>query len=233
VIDCSLDVRRDRFSLLISCSFASDWTVIFGPSGAGKSILLRALAGLERGSIARIVVNGKEVANLPPGKRRIGLVTQQAALFPHLSVGANTGYGLHGMTSEARAVRVQEMLQLAGAEHLMERRVSHLSGGEAQRVALARALAPMPRLLLLDEPFSALDGKASDELLMRLRPWLRERNIQVIQATHNATDAFLVNAEVVLLRDGQIVAQGKSLQVLAEERQRLQKYFIDVPNELK
>jgi ABC-type Fe3+/spermidine/putrescine transport system ATPase subunit len=229
VVDCSLDLARGGFHLRISCRFASEWTVIFGPSGAGKSTLLRALAGLERSGTARISAEGEEVASLPPGRRRIGLVTQQAALFPHLSVSANVGYGLHGMDREARAVRVREMLKLAGAEHLHDRRVSHLSGGEAQRIALARALAPMPRLLLLDEPFSALDGKASDELLMRLQPWLRERNIQVIQATHDATDAFLTAAEVVLLQDGQIVAQGPAREVLQMERERLARSLDAVP----
>jgi ABC-type Fe3+/spermidine/putrescine transport system ATPase subunit len=221
VVDCSLDLRRGGFHLRITCRFASEWTVIFGPSGAGKSTLLRLLAGLERGDAASITVGGEEIASLPPGRRRIGLVTQQTALFPHLSVGANVGYGLHGVAREARVSRVGEMLQLTGAEHLLERRVSHLSGGEAQRISLARALAPLPRLLLLDEPFSALDGKASDELLMRLRPWLREREVLVIQATHDATDAFLTNAEVVLLRDGGIVAQGPGFEVLQTERDRL------------
>jgi ABC-type sulfate/molybdate transport systems ATPase subunit len=220
VVDCSLDLRRGGFHLRIACRFASEWTVVFGPSGAGKSTLLRALAGLERGA-AHISVDGEEVASLPPGRRRIGLVTQQAALFPHLSVSANVGYGLHGMTRETRAGRVREMLALIGAEHVLGRRVQHLSGGEAQRIALARALASQPRLLLLDEPFSALDGKASDELLARLQPWLRERGVQVVQATHDATDAFLTGAEVALLHDGQIVAQGPALEVLQAERERL------------
>ncbi|WP_058185729.1 ABC transporter ATP-binding protein [Terracidiphilus gabretensis] len=221
MVDCSFDLRRGGFHLRIACRFASEWTVIFGPSGAGKSTLLRMLAGLERGGAARIGVEDKEVADLPAGRRRIGLLTQQAALFPHLSVSANVSYGLHGMTREARSVRVKEMLELVEAKNLADHRISDLSGGEVQRVALARALAPMPRLLLLDEPFSALDGKASNELLMRLQPWLRERNIQVIQATHDATDAFLTNAEVVLLQDGQIVAQGPAFEVLQTERERL------------
>ena len=221
VVDCSIDLRRGEFHLRIACCFASECTVIFGPSGAGKSTLLRALAGLERDGEARIVIGGEEIAGLPPGKRGIGLVTQQAALFPHLGVSANVGYGLHAMVREARSARVKEMLELVEAENLLGRRISDLSGGETQRVALARALAPMPRLLLLDEPFSALDGRASDELLVRLQPWLRERNVQVIQATHDATDAFLTNAEVVLLQNGQIVAQGPAFEVLQVERERL------------
>jgi ABC-type sulfate/molybdate transport systems ATPase subunit len=220
VVDCSLDLRRVGFHLRIACRFASEWTVVFGPSGAGKSTLLRALAGLEGGA-ARIAVDGEEVSHLPPGKRRIGLVTQQAALFPHLSVSANVGYGLHRMARDVREERVREMLALVDGEHLVTRRVPALSGGEAQRIALGRALAPMPQLLLLDEPFSALDGKASDELLARLQPWLRKRSVQVVQATHDATDAFLTGAEVALLHDGQLTAQGPALEVLQAERERL------------
>jgi ABC-type sulfate/molybdate transport systems ATPase subunit len=220
VVDCSLDLRRRGFHLRITCRFASEWTVIFGPSGAGKSTLLRALAGLERGA-ARITVSGEEVANLLPGKRRMGFVTQQAALFPHLSVAANVAYGLHGMAREAREDCVREMLALVDGEHLVTRKAPELSGGEAQRVALARALAPRPRLLLLDEPFSALDGRASDALLARLQPWLHEHGVQVIQATHDATDAFLTGAEVALLQDGQLAAQGPALEVLQAERERL------------
>jgi ABC-type sulfate/molybdate transport systems ATPase subunit len=221
VVDCSLDLKRGEFHLQIACRFTSGWTVVFGPSGSGKSTLLRALAGLERGRTARVALDDEEVAGLGPGRRRIGLVTQQAALFPHLSVTANVGYGLHGMAHAPRDTRVREMLTLVGAEHVFERRVQYLSGGEAQRIALARALAPQPRLLLLDEPFSALDGKASDELLARLQPWLRERGVQVIQATHDATDAFLTGAEVVLLRDGKLQAQGAGIEVLEAERERL------------
>jgi ABC-type Fe3+/spermidine/putrescine transport system ATPase subunit len=206
---------------VVSFQFAAEWTIIFGPSGAGKSTLLRTLAGLERECEARIAMDDEEVSGLPPGRRGIGLVTQQVALFPHLSVHANVGYGLHGMERGARGERVQEMLALVEAEHLSDRSVQHLSGGEAQRVALARALVPMPRLLLLDEPFSALDGNASDELLTRLQPWLRKRGVQVIQATHDATDAFFIRAEVVLLQDGQVVAQGPAFEVLQEERARL------------
>ena len=221
MVDCSLDLRRGSFHLQIACTFVSEWTVVFGPSGAGKSTLLRALAGLERVSVARVAIDSEEVADLRPGRRRIGLVTQQAALFPHLSITANVGYGLHGMARDTRTTRVREMLALVGAEHVLDRRVHYLSGGEAQRIALARALAPQPRLLLLDEPFSALDGEASDELLARLQPWLHDHGVQVIQATHDATDAFLTGAEAVLLRDGKLAAQGPALVVLAAERERL------------
>ncbi len=229
VVDCSLDLRHGGFHLRVTCEFAAEWTVVFGPSGAGKSTLLRAVAGLERIGVGRVAVNGDDVTGLPPGRRGIGLVMQEAALFPHLSVDANIGYGLHGVASGLRDVRVREMLALLEANHLSDRGVQQLSGGEAQRVALARALAPLPRLLLLDEPFSALDGKAGDVLLARLQPWLRERNVQVIQATHDATDAFLTDAEVALLHNGQITARGTAFEILWEERERLSRHLGKTP----
>ncbi len=151
------------------------------------------------------------------------MVAQQPALFPHLR--RKRECGLRAAWSQS-ADAVEARRRDAGAgrgRELIERRVQHLSGGEAQRIALARALAPMPRLLLLDEPFSALDGTASDVLLERLQPWLRERNVQVIQATHDATDAFLTGAEVVLLHEGKRAAQGPAVEVLLAERERLER----------
>jgi ABC-type sulfate/molybdate transport systems ATPase subunit len=150
------------------------------------------------------------------------MVAQQPALFPHLSVAANVAYGLTSLDSSARIPRVKEMLTLVDGLKLIDRKPRDLSGGEAQRIALARALAPQPRLLLLDEPFSALDGAASDELLIRLQSWSMQNRVQVIMATHDATDALATTAEVALLKEGRLVALGPAAQVLAAERQRLQ-----------
>lgn len=227
MLELTLDARRDAFHLLVDCRLASDWTVIFGPSGAGKSTLLRLLSGLDRPERGRIALDGSLLAEssgslwLKPGRQRISMVAQQPALFPHLSVASNVAYGLSDHNRGARAVRVEEMLELVGATHLLRRRTQDLSGGEAQRAALARALAPRPRLLLLDEPFSALDGAASDALLARLQLWLAEHKVQSVLATHDAADALATAAEVVLLREGRIVAQGPAVEVLATERQRL------------
>jgi ABC-type sulfate/molybdate transport systems ATPase subunit len=227
VLKFSLDSRRGSFHLQVECTFASDWTVIFGPSGAGKSTLLRLLAGLDlphHGSIAldgRVLTETNSGLHLRPGHRQTSLVSQQPALFPHLSVAANVAYGLRSLDHAARARRVDEMLDLVGATDLAARRPQDLSGGQSQRVTLARALAPAPRLLLLDEPFSALDGVASDALLIRLQIWLRESNVQTAVATHDATDALATSAEVLLIRDGRLVALGPASEVLASERRRL------------
>ncbi|MGA2570490.1 MAG: ATP-binding cassette domain-containing protein [Terracidiphilus sp.] len=227
MLEFTLGARRGSFRLQVECSFTSDWTVIFGPSGAGKSTLLRLLAGLDRPNHGRIALDGRALTDtacrlrIPPGRRQTSLVSQQPALFPHLSVAANVAYGLHGLSRDRRARRVEEMLDLTGATDLAGRRPQNLSGGQAQRVALARALAPGPRLLLLDEPFSALDGPASDALLERLQQWLRHNNVQAVLATHDATDALATAAEVLLLREGRLTALGPATEVLASERDRL------------
>jgi ABC-type sulfate/molybdate transport systems ATPase subunit len=227
MLSFSLDARRGSFHLQVECIFASDWTVIFGPSGAGKSTLLRLLAGLDHPITGNIILDGRALTEtstdlrVPPGHRQTSLVSQQPALFPHLTVAANVAYGLRNLDQSARARRVNEMLDLVGASDLAARRPQDLSGGQAQRVALARALAPAPRLLLLDEPFSALDGVASDALLIRLQNWLRENNVQTVVATHDATDALATSAEVLLLRDGHRLALGPAAEVLASERKRL------------
>ncbi len=227
MLEFSLDTRRGSFHFHVECVFTSDWTVVFGPSGSGKSTLLRLLAGLDSPTRGRIALDTRALTetaiglHLPPGRRHTALVAQQPALFPHLSVAANVAYGLRSLDRATRAARVAEMLALAGATDLAVRRPQDLSGGEAQRVALARALAPAPRLLLLDEPFSALDGRASDALLERLQLWLKENRVQAVMATHDATDALATNAEVLLLREGRLIALGPAAEVLAAERERI------------
>jgi molybdate transport system ATP-binding protein len=236
VLEIFIDARRGGFHLEVKCQLQSAWTVIFGPSGAGKSTLLRLLAGLDR-SLDRVRTDGPVGASIAfneqlltetsrhiwvhAGRRESGLVTQQAALFPHLTVAENVAFGLRGMERGMRTQRVDEMLQLVGASELAGRRPQDLSGGQAQRVALARALALSPKLLLLDEPFSALDGAASDALLERLRAWVQANGVQAVLATHDVTDALAIGAEVLLLREGRMAALGPAAEVLATERARV------------
>lgn len=233
MLEVALHARRGAYKLHLETRFDAPWTVVFGPSGAGKSTVLRLVAGLDPECLisGRIVFHTRTLTDtetrlhVRPGARGIALVTQQPALFPHLSVDANVAYGLAHLARSERDERVREMLELAGAGHLISRDPRSLSGGEAQRIALARALATGPKLLLLDEPFSALDGAAADALLNRLQPWLIARSIQTIQATHDATNAFFTGAEVAMLRDGQLQAQGPASTVLAEERARLARHL--------
>lgn len=233
MIDLRLLARRGSFTLDIECRLASPWTIVFGPSGAGKSTLLRLLAGLEQPDSGHIDINGQRLTDtqthlhIRPGsgarQRCIGMVTQNSALFPHMSVTSNIAYGMTESTRHVREARVAQMLALVGAAQLAHRRPRALSGGEAQRVSLARVLAPLPRLLLLDEPLSALDAASRDEVLLRLQPWLAEQSIQVILVTHDAADALATEAEVALLHEGKLTALGPAHQVLAAERERLLK----------
>ena len=233
MLELAFNARRGSFHLHVECRFASEWTVVFGPSGAGKSTLLRLLAGLDlngraRPETARVVLDGRALTDstrnmwLKPGRRQTSMVAQQSALFPHLTVAENVAYGIHHLDRATRTARVEEMLELADGLSLIARRPQDLSGGEAQRVALARALAPRPRLLLLDEPFSALDGRASDALLIRLQSWAEAHHVQTVIATHDATDALATSAEVALLHEGRLAALGPAAEVLEAERQRLQ-----------
>ena len=227
MLEFSLDSRRGSFHLQAACRFASRWTVIFGPSGAGKSTLLRLLAGLDPLDHGRIELNSRVLTDveqrvfIKPGLRQVAMVAQQPALFPHLRVGANVAFGLVSLDAANRDVRVAEMLALVDATHLAHRWPRELSGGEAQRIALARSLAPLPRLLLLDEPFSALDGTASDALLTRLQVWSDQHQVQTVMATHDATDAFATNSEVALLKEGRLAGLGPASEALAAERERI------------
>ncbi len=227
MLEVALEAKRDAFHLQVECRLAAEWTVIFGHSGAGKSTLLRLLAGLDRPMRGCVALDGEILTDMArsisklPGRRHSGMVAQQPALFPHLNVAANVAYGLKAWDRAQRARRVEEMLALVGASELAGRRTAGLSGGQAQRVALARALAPAPKLLLLDEPFSALDGTASDALLERLQAWAHANAVQTVLATHDVSDALATNAEVLLLHEGRQVALGPAAEVLAAERERL------------
>jgi ABC-type sulfate/molybdate transport systems ATPase subunit len=232
VIEIDLHARRGTFTLDVECRINSEWTVVFGPSGAGKSTLLRLLAGLDRwqgeepikGSIVfdgSVMTDSASGVWVKPGQRKCAMVTQQPSLFPHLNVAANVAFGLRALDRVARAERVAEMLKLVDAVELADRLPGKLSGGQQQRVALARALATGPRLLLLDEAFSALDGVASDALLDRLRGWLRDNKAQAVLATHDVSDALAMKAHALLIYEGQMLALGPAHIVLAEERTRL------------
>jgi ABC-type Fe3+/spermidine/putrescine transport system ATPase subunit len=230
MVEVDLKANRGGFQFEVACQFAAPWTVIFGPSGAGKSTLLRLIAGLELPDAGRICINGQYMTDteirlrIPPGRRMTGLVAQQPALFPHLTVIDNIAYGLAGRVDLGRQTkqqRIASVLDLVGASHLVDRTPRALSGGEAQRVALARTLAPMPRLLLLDEPLSALDAGSRDQILTSLQGWLGAETIQTILVTHDAADALATEAEVALIAEGKLTALGPARQVLSAERERL------------
>lgn len=187
---------------------AGDIGVLIGPSGCGKTTLLRAVAGLERVSAGDIVIARETVSNahthVPAEQRRIGMVFQDYALFPHLDIGRNVGFGLHHLPPRQRSERVAEVLALVGLAGTESRYAHELSGGQQQRVALARALAPQPRLLLLDEPFSNLDVDLRERLAHEVRGILKAAGATALLVTHDQLEAFAVGDMIGVMRQGHL-----------------------------
>ncbi|RWR46492.1 ABC transporter ATP-binding protein [Sinirhodobacter ferrireducens] len=190
---------------------AGQVTCLLGPSGCGKSTTLRIIAGVDMQDRGRILVDGALVCDtvfrVPPERRAIGLMFQDFALFPHLSVAENVAFGLAGSKAEKRA-RVSELLDRVHLARHIDSMPHALSGGEQQRVALARALAPRPRILLMDEPFSGLDERLRDDIRDETLALLKEEGTAVLLVTHEPHEAMRMADEILLMRDGRIVQRG-------------------------
>ncbi|MFD7655186.1 ABC transporter ATP-binding protein [Actinosynnema sp. NPDC059797] len=188
---------------------------LLGPSGCGKSTLLRAVAGLEPPSAGRVAWDGADLAGTPVHRRGFGLVFQDGQLFPHRDVAGNVAFGLRmgGVGRAERDGRVDGLLELVGLAGYGSRRVTELSGGEQQRVALARALAPRPKLLLLDEPLSALDRALREQLAVDLARLLRETGATALVVTHDHDEAFTLADRVAVMRAGRVVQVGEPAEV--------------------
>ncbi|WP_035238781.1 ABC transporter ATP-binding protein, partial [Desulfobacter vibrioformis] len=183
---------------------------VLGPSGSGKTTLLRMIAGLDIPDSGDIRFNNASILDLPPHKRNFGMMFQDYALFPHLDVFHNIAFGLKmkGMSKQEQASIVAEMLALTNLKGFENRKVDELSGGERQRVALARTLAPGPRLLMLDEPLSALDRVLRKHLLDQLTQIFSRLHITTIFVTHDHEEAFAAGSQIILMNQGGIVQNG-------------------------
>ncbi len=208
----SFEVRGRRIVSDVSLSVASGQvTCLLGPSGCGKSTTLRIIAGVERQSAGTVTLDGRVLSDdwhhLPPEERHVGLIFQDFALFPHLNVAQNVGFGLTGSKAErdARVAETLERVHLTGFETALPH---ELSGGEQQRVALARSIAPKPRVMLMDEPFSGLDNRLRDGVRDETLDILKEAGTAVVLVTHEPEEAMRMADEIALMRDGQIVQQG-------------------------
>ncbi|PSJ58876.1 ABC transporter ATP-binding protein [Pseudaminobacter soli (ex Li et al. 2025)] len=199
----SLSIRKNEFFTLL------------GPSGCGKTTLLRLIAGFEYPTAGTIQLHGKDIATLPPYQRPINTVFQNYALFPHMTASQNIGFGLEmlGRPKAEIAARVDEMLRLVRMEGLRHRRTTELSGGQQQRVALARALAPTPKVLLLDEPLSALDYKLRKEMQIELKRLQLETGITFIFVTHDQEEALTMSDRIAVLSGGRVLQVGNPREI--------------------
>ncbi len=214
-----------EFELDIDLIASPGFTIIFGPSGAGKTTLLDCIAGLatpESGSIyvgPRVFFDSDSRVNLPVAQRNVGYVFQELALFPHLSVEGNIGYGLDRLPPAKCEQKINAILEAFHIDPLRKRRSREISGGERQRVALARSLVTDPCILLLDEPLAALDAPTKARILDDLRRWNQKHGIPILYVTHSRDEVFALGERVVVLERGRVLAQGTPHEVMGAPHQ--------------
>jgi spermidine/putrescine transport system ATP-binding protein len=229
---------QERMAALDNVSVAireNEFFTLLGPSGCGKTTLLRLIAGFDFPTDGQILLYGEDIATLPPFKRPVNTVFQNYALFPHMSVAQNIGFGLE-MLGRPRAeidARVSEMLKLVRMEELASRKTSQISGGQQQRVALARALAPKPRVLLLDEPLSALDYKLRKDMQIELKRLQHETGITFIFVTHDQEEALTMSDRIAVMNKGKILQVGSPRDIYDRPAERFVANFIGETNFLK
>ena len=221
-LDAKLALRRGEFQLDIELSCPPGITCVMGPSGSGKSTILALLAGLAQPDLGRVALDGQvwfdraTKIDVPTHQRRLAYVFQNLALFPHMTAIHNVTYGMPRELSHAeRVARAGQLLDKLGVGHLAHRRPRTYSGGEAQRVALARAIARSPQLVLLDEPFSALDRELKHQLIELVRTEVKQLGVPLVHVTHSVAEARALADQVVRIERGAIVATGAPADVLA------------------
>jgi molybdate transport system ATP-binding protein len=209
----------DVFTLDVELSVPPGVTILFGASGSGKSTTLRVIAGILQPDAGRITVDeqifydSQTHINLPVRKRGVGYVFQHLALFPHLSVRGNVEFGMKDLPPRERHQRAAEIVSALKIEHTMNRKPREISGGEAQRVALARALSSAPKVLLLDEPLSAIDEATKSEILADLKLMNHDLQLPILYVTHSRDEAVILGERVIIYEQGRIVACGEPLEV--------------------
>lgn len=220
-IEVAIEMAVRSFELRVDFMASGGVTGLFGPSGAGKTMTLRAIAGLATPRTGRITVSGRTLfdcatgVDIPARDRRIGYVFQQYALFPHLDVKANVAFGLHDRPAAERDERVGALLSLVGLEGLGGRKPGELSGGQQQRVALARAIAPHPDLVLLDEPFAAVDHRVRRRLRDELRRIHEATGTPMLLVTHDVAEVRQLSDFLVVIDEGRVLRAGATEDVLA------------------
>ena len=210
---------------------AGQFAVLLGPSGCGKSTTLRLIAGLEQVTSGRVLIGGKDVTALPPAARRISMVFQSYALFPHLSVAENILFGLkvRGVSAADQATRLKRVAGLLGLDKLLERKPSQISGGQQQRVALGRAIIAEASVCLMDEPLSNLDAQLRHEMRREIRGLQQELGITMVYVTHDQTEAMSMADQVVLMQAGRIVQNASPAELYARPASVFAARFLGTP----
>ncbi|MFC3074242.1 ABC transporter ATP-binding protein [Shinella pollutisoli] len=221
--DVSIELRKGEFLTLL------------GPSGSGKTTLLRAIAGFIRPTAGRLLIDGRDMTGVPPQKRNIGMMFQDYALFPHMTVLENIGYPLEtrGIRRAERETRGMEMLEIVGLAHCAKRYPKEMSGGQQQRVALARALVFRPDIVLLDEPMAALDKKLRGQMQIEIMHITRQVGATVVSVTHDQEEALVMSDRIAIFKDGRLEQIGTPHELYLQPRSEFVADFIGEANLLR
>jgi molybdate transport system ATP-binding protein len=218
-----INVKRLQGAFKVDAAFVAEGTgitALFGRSGAGKTSVINMVAGLVRPDEGRIVVNGKTCfdsekgLNVPPEKRRFGYIFQDARIFPHLSVKSNLIYGMNLVPRSERFVAFDQVVELLGLEHLLNRRPAKLSGGEKQRVAIGRSLLTSPRLMLMDEPLASLDDERKSEVLPFIATLPKEFDVPILYVSHSVDEILILADYLVIVDSGRAIVAGQAKELL-------------------
>ena len=220
VLHADIKLQHPGFTLDLSCDIDHPITGIFGPSGAGKTTILQVLAGLQQPSqghirlLNKVIYDNKININLPPEKRNIGYVFQDSLLFPHLNVAQNLKFGIHG---HVHIQDFKEVVDLLGIENLLSQPVTDISGGQARRVAIGRALLSAPGLLMLDEPFSALEKSLRHRIIDAIKPYLQKHQIPMLVVSHDLADLLMLTDELMIIEQGRCTGHGNYYELIGSK----------------
>lgn len=220
VLTADIILKRGDFTLDIQCEINNQVTGIFGPSGAGKTSFLQILAGLATPDKGSISIKGQEIfnastgINLPPEKRKIGYVFQEGRLFPHMNVGQNLRYGIK---REINLIHFKEITDLLKITNIIDKKISEISGGQAQRVAIGRALLSAPDILVLDEPFSALDKNLRQHIISLLKPLMKKFSIPMLVISHDLSDLLMLTDQLLIINEGKCAGYGNYYDLIGQK----------------
>ncbi len=226
--DLSLKIKNFKLENINLKLNKKDYLTIIGPTGSGKSILLETIAGFYKPDRGKILIDGEDVTNYPPERRKISIVYQDFALFPHMTVLENIVYGLKKVKKNYSRSEVEEIAERLGILQLLNRKPETLSGGEKQRVAIARALIVKPKILLMDEPFSALDCVTREKLRNMMREIVKTYKTTVVHVTHDFDDVFSLSNKVAVMREGRIVQSGDLEDVFSKPKDSFVSDFLGI-----